>query len=127
MMDTQTAGSIAGKRIMVVEDEAMIWMLIEDSLVEHGCQAVGPLSRLEDAMRAAETETIDAALLDVNLAGRPAYPVADILARRGIPFGFLTGYGEGGLREEYRQRPVLKKPFTQKTLIALASQLVARP
>ncbi len=127
MMDAGSAVSLAGKRIMVVEDEAMIWMLIEDSLGDAGCHAVGPLSRLDEALRAAETETVDAALLDVNLAGKPAYAVADILARRGIPFGFLTGYGEGGLREEYRRCPVLKKPFTQKTLIGLVASLVGPP
>lgn len=113
-----------GKRVMVVEDEAMIWMLIEDSLVDHGCVAVGPLSRVDDALRAAETETVDAALLDVNLVGVPVYPVADVLVRRGIPFGFLTGYGEVGLREEYRKHPVLKKPFTQKNLVGLLGTLL---
>lgn len=122
MTAEQTA--LTGKRIMVVEDEAMIWMLIEDSLVDHGCTAVGPLSRVDDALRAAETETVDAALLDVNLVGVPVYPVADVLARRGIPYGFLTGYGEMGLRDEYRGRPVLKKPFTQKGLIELVTTLV---
>jgi len=105
----------------------MIWMLIEDGLSEEGCQVVGPASQLEDAMRAAAHEQIDAALLDVNLGGRPAYPVADILAKRGIPFGFLTGYGEGGLQEAYRHRPVLKKPFTLTNLVDLAVSLVNQP
>lgn len=127
MVDTGTAGSLAGKRIMVVEDEAMIWMMIEDSLLTQGCQAMGPFSRLEEALRAAESETVDAALLDLNLAGKPAYPVADILISRGIPFAFLTGYGEAGLREEYRGRPVLQKPFMEKSLIALATSLVGSP
>lgn len=117
--------ALAGKRIMVVEDEAMIWMLIEDCLVDHGCTPVGPLSRVEDALRAAEGETVDAALLDVNLVGVPVYPVADVLARRGIPYGFLTGYGEVGLREAYRARPVLKKPFMQKDLIGLVTRLIS--
>jgi CheY-like chemotaxis protein len=124
MAETNGAGRLAGKRVMVVEDEAMIWMLIEDSLVDHGITAVGPLSRVDEALRAAEIETVDAALLDVNLVGVPVYPVADVLARRGIPYGFLTGYGEVGLREEYRRRPVLKKPFTQKSLIELVTTLV---
>ncbi len=127
MVDGSGTATLAGKRIMVVEDEALISMMIEESLVDHGCKTVGPLARVDAAMRAAETETIDAALIDVNLAGTPIYPVADILARRGIPYGFLTGYGEMGLHEAYRQRPVLKKPFTQKNLIALVTSLVAPP
>ncbi len=127
MSDAKNAGSLAGKRILVVEDEAMIWMLIEDSLVEHGCRAIGPLSRIDEALRAAETEAVDAALLDLNLAGKSSYPVADTLIRRGIPFGFLTGYGEAGLNEAYRQRPVLQKPFTERTLMALVSSLIASP
>jgi CheY-like chemotaxis protein len=124
MTDDNTP-NFGGKRIMVVEDEAMIWMLIEDSLIDHGCVAVGPLSRVADALKAAESETVDAALLDVNLVGVPVYPVADALEKRGIPYGFLTGYGEVGLRDEYRHRPVLKKPFTQKSLIELVAKLVA--
>lgn len=117
---------LRGRRILVVEDESMIWMLIEDGLSEEGCQVVGPVSQLEDALRAAETEAVDAALLDVNLAGRPVYPVADKLAGRGIPFAFLTGYGEGGIQEAYRNRPVLKKPFTLSALADLAVRLTER-
>lgn len=125
--DVPTRPLLEGRRILVVEDESMIWMLIEDGLSEEGCQVVGPAARLDDALRAAASETLDAALLDVNLGGQPAYPVADILAERGIPFAFLTGYGEAGLNEAYRHRPVLKKPFTLNKLVALAASLVAPP
>ena len=125
--DVPSGPLLEGRRILVVEDESMIWMLIEDGLSEEGCQVVGPAARLDDALHAAASETLDAALLDVNLGGQPAYPVADILAKRGIPFAFLTGYGEAGLNEAYRHRPVLKKPFTLNKLVALAASLVARP
>ncbi len=119
-----TMGLLRGRRILVVEDESMIWMLIEDGLSEEGCVVVGPASQLDDALRAAADDAIDAALLDVNLGGRPVYPVADVLARRGIPFAFLTGYGAGGIQEAYRHHPVLKKPFTLNGLVALAVRLV---
>jgi CheY-like chemotaxis protein len=122
-----TPGLLSGRSILVVEDESMIWMLIEDGLSEEGCRVIGPASRLDDALRIAASEPVDAALLDVNLGGRPAYPVADILVQRGIPFAFLTGYGEGGIQEAYRHRPVLKKPFTLRGLVALAVSLVERP
>lgn len=123
--DVQPRPLLEGRRILVVEDESMIWMLIEDELSEEGCQVVGPAARLDEALLAASNETIDAALLDVNLGGRPVYPVADVLARRGIPFAFLTSYGEGGIQEAYRHHPVLKKPFTLNGLVALAVRLVS--
>jgi CheY-like chemotaxis protein len=117
-------GLLQGRRILVVEDESMIRMLIEDGLCEEGCSIVGPAARLDDALRAASNEVIDAALLDVNLGGRPVYSVADALAGRGIPFAFLTGYGEAGVEEAYRHRPVLKKPFSLRNLVDLAVRLV---
>lgn len=105
----------------------MIWMLIEDGLSEEGCDVVGPVSQLEEALKAASSEAIDAALLDVNLGGKPVYPVADALAKRGVPFAFLTGYGEGGIDEAYRQRPMLRKPFTITALLDLAVRLAGGP
>jgi CheY-like chemotaxis protein len=119
-------GLLQGRRILVVEDESMIRMLIEDALSEEGCSIVGPAAQFDDALRAAGDEAIDAALLDVNLGGRPVYPVADVLARRGIPFAFLTGYGEAGVEEVYRHQPVLKKPFTVRSLVDLAVHLVGK-
>lgn len=106
----------AGRRILVVEDEVAISMLLEDMLLDLGFEVVGPAGRLSAAMKLAEEEALDAAILDVNVAGEVIYPVVETLARRGVPFVFSTGYGSAGIDEPYRDRPVLQKPFSQKDL-----------
>ncbi len=99
------------KRILVVEDELMIRMLLEDMLGELGYTVAAEAARLEEALDAAKNADFDIAILDVNLNGQPISPVADALVARGMPFVFATGYGERGLPEPYRDRPTLKKPF----------------
>jgi CheY-like chemotaxis protein len=99
------------RRILVVEDELMIRMLLEDMLGELGYTVAAEAGRLDEALAAAKSVEIDVAILDVNLNGQPILPVADALAARGTPFVFATGYGERGLPEPYRDRPTLKKPF----------------
>jgi CheY-like chemotaxis protein len=100
-----------GKRILVVEDELMIRMLLEDMLGELGYTIAAEAGRMDEALHAAKTADFDLAILDVNLNGEPISPVADALAARGMPFVFATGYGEQGLPPIYRDRPTLKKPF----------------
>ncbi|WP_119459496.1 response regulator [Rhodospirillaceae bacterium SYSU D60014] len=109
-------GSAAGLRILVVEDEMLVAMLMEDMLMDLGYEVVGTASRINTAVEMAQRETFDAAILDVNLNGQEAYPVADVLIARGIPFAFATGYGETGVREPYRSHPTLQKPFQQQHL-----------
>lgn len=104
------------RRVLVVEDEILIGMLLEDMLHELGYEVAATASRVEDAKTLAREAQVDAAILDVNLNGQEVYPVAEILADRGIPFVFATGYGERGLPPAYRQRPTLQKPFQQETL-----------
>jgi CheY-like chemotaxis protein len=99
------------KRILVVEDELMIRMLLEDMLGELGYTVTAEAARIDEALEAAKTADFDLAILDVNLDGQPVLPVADALVARGMPFVFATGYGERGLPESYRNRPTLKKPF----------------
>ena len=114
----------AGRRILVVEDEMLIGMLLEDMLADLGHQVVAVVPRLNEAMAAVEREAFDLAILDVHLNGQPVFPVAETLAKKGIPFAFATGYGERGLPQEYRSRPILQKPFAKddlaKVVIALA-------
>src|ERR1700758_4716288 len=103
---------LKGRRVLVVEDEMMIAMLVEDMLSELGCAVVGPAHALDDALALALAETgLDAALLDVNLGGQPVFAVADALREKGVPAIFSTGYGDASLRPTDRGAPVLQKPF----------------
>jgi CheY-like chemotaxis protein len=104
------------KRILVVEDELMIRMLLEDMLAELGCTIAAQATRIHDALEAVRNADFDLAILDVNLGGEAISPVADALAARGTPFVFATGYGEHGLPESHRERPTLKKPFQLASL-----------
>lgn len=105
-------------RILIVEDEMLVAMLIEDFVLDLGHQPVGPVMRLEPAIEQAETADIDMAILDINLAGKRSFPVADRLRARGIPFIFASGYGVAGLEAPYLSLPVLQKPFDQQQLKA---------
>ena len=106
------ASPLLGRRVLVVEDEMMIAMLVEDMLAELGCSVVGPAHALDAALNLAKTESgLDAALLDVNLGGQPVFAVADALRAKGVPAIFSTGYGDAGLRDVDRGSPVLQKPF----------------
>jgi CheY-like chemotaxis protein len=108
--------AIGPKRILVVEDELMIRMLLEDMLAELGYTVAAEAARLDEALKAARIADFDIAILDVNLSGQPISPVADALAARGMPFVFATGYGERGVPDTYRDRPTLKKPFQLDSL-----------
>lgn len=116
MTDSLTNGDLNGIRILVVEDEAAISLLLEDMLLDFGCEVIGPAARLSAALEAVEREPIDLAILDVNVAGEPIYPVAEALVQRRIPFVFSTGYGSAGIKDAFRDRPVLQKPFAQHDL-----------
>lgn len=102
----------AGKRILIVEDEAVIAFALEDILTDLGATVVGPAGRMEEACGLAEGEAIDAAILDVNLNYQPSYPVATILRARGIPFAFATGYDQDGLNWD-EPVVVVAKPYRQ--------------
>ena len=109
-------GPLAGVRVLLVEDETLVAMLLEDMVTDLGGTVVGSASRLGRALEivADPATTIDLAVLDVNLGGEEAFPVATRLAERGVPFVFSTGYGNAGLPPDWRSRPTLQKPFTQE-------------
>ena len=100
-------------------------MLVEDILLDFGCVLVGPAAKLEDAIALAQSEPIDIALLDVNLGRGLVFPVADVLAQRGIPFVFMSGYGESALQPPHQQRPVLEKPFSPETIGSVLADLMS--
>ncbi|WP_343896739.1 response regulator [Craurococcus roseus] len=114
------------RRVLLVEDEALIAMNVEDMLDALGYIVVAAGAGADEALAAVEGGGIDAALLDVNLRGRTSFPVADALAARDVPFVFATGYGNRGLREDFRDRPVLQKPFKLRDMeLALSGALAA--
>ena len=117
---------LAGLRVLVVEDEMMVSMLIEDMLADLGCAVVGPASRLDEAIELMQASELDCAVLDVNLGGQPIFPLADLLRERGTPFAFATGYGDAGLRDADRGTPVLQKPFREGDLARVLGELRAK-
>src|SRR5215468_1419490 len=80
-------------RVLLVEDEALIAMMMEDMLEEFACEVSATAGELDQAIEAARTQAFDMAFVDINLRGVPAWPVAEVLRERGIPFAFVTGYG----------------------------------
>jgi DNA-binding response OmpR family regulator len=113
---------LSGLRILVVEDSLLVADVLSEALRDHGCTVVGPVPRLEQGLALANGEQLDCALLDVNLAGKRCFPIAAALAARGIPFAFLTGYGEAGIPVEYRGTARLTKPFNIAALVDLVGR-----
>ncbi|MGA2127356.1 MAG: response regulator [Xanthobacteraceae bacterium] len=109
-------------RILVIEDEAMVAMLLEDMLIELGHQVVATAGEMHRAVKLASELTVDLAIVDVNLHGEPAYPLATILTGRRVPFFFATGYGAAGLKQEWRGVTALQKPFQARELAAAISR-----
>ncbi|MDR6624085.1 response regulator [Caulobacter segnis] len=118
--------TLSSLKVLVVEDEALVSMLVEDMLTDLGCTVVGPAAEIEEALKLANSADIDAALLDVNLGGRPIFPVADALRGRGVPYAFASGYGEAGISEDHRGSAVLQKPFREADLRRVLEGLVAQ-
>jgi DNA-binding response OmpR family regulator len=113
-------------RILVVDDEPLISMLVEDWLVELGCEVVGPARSVNEGLGLAG-EPLDGAILDVNLAGENCYSVASALQKRGIPFAFATGDGSIGMDSGFEDPILLSKPFNFEGVRAVLDKLLASP
>lgn len=113
------------KRVLVVEDEYLIRMLLEDMLADLGYGVAAAFGTVAEASAFATSGDFNAAILDVNLDGQEIFPVADILAGRSLPFVFVTGYGERSLPDRYRDRPALQKPFQAEQLSATLAGMLA--
>jgi DNA-binding response OmpR family regulator len=109
-------GDLAGCRVLVVEDETLIAVLIEDMLAAMDCEIVGPIGKLETAIQTAKEGNFDIAVLDVTIRGGNVYPVAEDLLARGVPFVLASGYGDWALPPLLRDQPRLTKPFTAAEL-----------
>ena len=115
---------LSGRRFLVVEDEILILMMIEGMLADLGCKSVTAATRNEQAIALIEGQVFDAAMLDMNLNGKSSGDVADALAARGVPFVYSTGNSVHDIRDGFRDRPVLKKPFSNEELIKVLSNLL---
>jgi len=102
---------LSAPRVLVVEDEMTVAMLIEDMVAELAYEVAAVVPRLEDAMRLLDSDSFDLAMLDVHLNGKTVFPFAAELQAREIPFLFSTAYGPRGIPEEFRSHLVLQKPF----------------
>ena len=115
---------LKGRRILVVEDEALVAMLVEDALLDAGAIVLGPAATVAEALGLLEREPApDAAVLDLNLAGETSTPVANVLAERGVPFVVATGYGASGLPPGHAKVPVLAKPYDPDELTSALARL----
>ncbi|MCD0421589.1 MAG: response regulator [Rhodopseudomonas sp.] len=111
-----TTPSPTGGSVFLVEDEAMIRMMVADMLEELGFSVAAETGEINEALQLAEATEFDIAILDVNVNGKVISPVADLLKARNRPFIFATGYGTQGVPEDYRDRPALQKPFQIESL-----------
>jgi PAS domain S-box-containing protein len=118
---------LTGKRILVVEDEPLIGMVLEDYLADAGCIVVGPAQNLDRAVELAGSQAIDAALVDGNLAGRSVDAVARTLSNRSVPFVFVTGYGRDALPKGFQDALIVEKPFTEEQVISALERLFSMP
>jgi DNA-binding response OmpR family regulator len=104
-------------KLLVVEDNFLIAEMLCHELRDLGCAVTGPTARVKDAMRLATDEKLDGALLDIDLGGEFSFPVAAVLASRGVPFGFVTGYTDSrSIPEKFRKVPCLAKPFMPESV-----------
>ena len=108
-------------RIFLVEDESLLAMMLETMLEDLGHEVADSADSLEEAVKKAKQAEFDCALLDVNLRGEVVYPVADVLTARGLPFVFASGYGGAGLPQQFKDKPVIAKPFQLEDLSAALS------
>jgi PAS domain S-box-containing protein len=107
---------LSGGSIMLVEDEAIVALAVNDALTDMGFSVVGPFSRISDAYRALRDNQVDAAILDINLAGETVYSLAEMLTSRKIPFVFATGYGAESIEARFEHIAVLQKPIEKEML-----------
>lgn len=120
---TKSYRQVTGLRVLIVEDENLVALLLEDMLAELGHTVIGPVARVKKALDMIQREEIDLAILDVNINGENTYSIADVLAARDVPFFFSTGYAKKSLHEPHQDRPTLQKPFQRHDLERLFAEI----
>ncbi|MFY0692301.1 MAG: response regulator [Paracoccaceae bacterium] len=119
---------LKGKHILIVEDEALLGVDLLHAIAGAGAGVTGPCRTLGEAMRAARSTVLSAAVLDVELQGEMVYPLADLLGRRGVPFVFHTGSADmGALRARYTCAPICKKPSPGHLIVEVLLREISAP
>jgi CheY-like chemotaxis protein len=118
---------LSSRRVLVVEDEMLVVMMIEDMLADLGCKSVTSAASVEKALALINSQVFDVALVDINLNGNDSLPVAEALSARGVPIVYSTANTGQSLRDGYSDRPVLKKPFKYEELAAILARLKLAP
>jgi two-component sensor histidine kinase/DNA-binding response OmpR family regulator len=126
-VDSPARSSVDARRVLLVEDEALVAIMMRDMLTELGFHVVGPMSNTTLALAAARQADFDCAILDLNLGGEISYPVADELSARGVPYIFVTGYDKEGLDKRYEAVPLLQKPVDEASLRAVMQAFFSPP
>lgn len=123
---TLPLGSCAGLRVVVIEDEPMITMLIQDMLEELGCTVAGTANSLEDALAICQTTIFDVGILDINLDGKTSLPIVALMTQQGKPFVLSTGYGDCGVVGTFPRVPLMQKPFSIGVLAQSLCQAITK-
>ena len=116
--------TLEGRRVLVVEDETLVAMLVEDMLIDAGAQVLGPVATVAAALQLIQTERPDVAVLDLNLAGETSEPIADALTGMNVPFVVASGYGQAGVPTRHANVPVLAKPYAPEELTQALARLL---
>lgn len=118
------SSAIQGMKVLVVEDEALVALMLEDMLADFGCVVAGSAETVAKALSLiAGASGIDAAILDVHIGGEMVFPVADALLDRRVPFVFSTGFGPADLGSRYPDSLLLAKPYPPEALAAILARL----
>jgi CheY-like chemotaxis protein len=118
--------SLAGRRILIVEDSPVVGPFTADLLHELGCEVVGPAPNMAAARELIESEMLDAALMDVHIRGERVFPLCEALAARDVPFILTSGYADWNMPEKWRDRPRLQKPYTLGAVEKALTQLLRK-
>jgi CheY-like chemotaxis protein len=118
---------LAGLRVMILEDDALVAMALEDMLSELGCVIACSVGAVADAAQALRECAIDVAVLDIRAGGSPTYPIADALTARGVPFCFSTGYLFARIDPRYSGHLYLSKPYRPDTLAQTLRFCLSQP
>jgi CheY-like chemotaxis protein len=120
-------GGLAGRGILIVEDETLLAMDIEELVRAAGCIVIGPVCSVSEAVRCLRESRPDGAVLDINVSGEMVFPVADALHEAQVPFIIITGYTPDHVPERHRMRPFLQKPYRAAALVSMLGQMLDQP